>query len=61
MSDGNPNRGRINSLPALLDEFVRRNRSARLVVHTIGIGEAAGSSFLEDLAARTGGQYVGFP
>ncbi len=60
LSDGNPNRGRVNVLSELLRDFVRRNRRARLVVHTIGIGEAAGSSFLEDLAARTGGRYVGF-
>ena len=61
LSDGNPNRGRVNVLSELLEDFVRRNRRARLVVHTIGIGEAAGSSFLKDLAARTGGQYVGYP
>ncbi len=60
LSDGNPNRGRLNVLPEVLEDFVRRNRRARLVVHTIGIGEQAGSSFLEDLAKRTGGQYVGF-
>ena len=61
LSDGNPNRGRVNVLSKLLSEFVQRNRRARLVVHTIGIGEAAGSSFLENLASGTGGQYVGFP
>jgi len=60
LSDGKPNRGRVNVLDALLEDFVRRNRRARLVVHTIGIGEESRSSFLEALAARTGGQYVGF-
>jgi Mg-chelatase subunit ChlD len=60
LSDGNPNRGRVSDLNALLDEFLERNRLARLVVHTIGIGEAAGSTFLKDLARRTGGRYVGF-
>jgi Mg-chelatase subunit ChlD len=60
LSDGNPNRGRVSDLGALLDEFLERNRLARLVVHTIGIGEAAGSTFLKDLARRTGGSYVGF-
>lgn len=60
LSDGNPNRGRLSDLDALLDEFVARNRLARLVVHTIGIGEAAGSTFLKELARRTGGRYVGF-
>jgi hypothetical protein len=60
LSDGDPNRGRLSSLPALLEDLVDRNRRARIVVHTIGIGEAAGSSFLKDLARRTGGRYVGF-
>jgi len=60
LSDGNPNRGRINVLADILEDFVARNHELRLVVHTIGIGEAAGSSFLESLAARTGGRYVGF-
>ena len=50
----------VQTLAELLEEFVARNRRARLVVHTIGIGEAAGSSFLRDLAARNRGQYVGF-
>ena len=59
LSDGDPNRGRLNVLSELLEDFVQRNLRARLVVHTIGIGEAAGSSFLKDLAAATGGQYVG--
>lgn len=60
LSDGDPNRGRISDLGELLEDFVARNRLARIVVHTIGIGEAAGSSFLERLARRTGGRYVGF-
>lgn len=60
LSDGDPNRGRISDLNALLRDFVARNRLTRLVVHTVGIGEAAGSSFLKELAKRTGGQYVEF-
>ena len=59
LSDGDPNRGRISRLDALLDDFWRRTARARIVVHTIGIGEAAGSTFLRELARRTGGRYVG--
>ena len=60
LSDGDPNRGRLSDLNALLAEFVERNVRARLVVHTVGIGEAAGSTFLKELARRTGGRYVEF-
>ncbi|MHC4819410.1 MAG: HEAT repeat domain-containing protein [Planctomycetota bacterium] len=60
LSDGNPNRGRLSDLEKLLEALLRRNRRARRVVHTIGIGEAEGSSFLKELARRTGGRYVGF-
>ena len=55
-----PNRGRVSDLKALLEEFVARNVRGRVVVHTVGIGEAAGSTFLKELAKRTGGRYVGF-
>ncbi|MHC4490230.1 MAG: VWA domain-containing protein [Planctomycetota bacterium] len=60
LSDGNPNRGRLSDLDKLLAHLLERNRLARRVVHTIGIGEAEGSSFLKELARRTGGRYVGF-
>ncbi|MHC4958693.1 MAG: HEAT repeat domain-containing protein [Planctomycetota bacterium] len=60
LSDGDPNRGRVSNLKALLDEFLARNVRARTVVHTVGIGEAAGSTFLKELAKGTGGRYVEF-
>jgi len=60
LSDGDPNRGRVSSLDALLGELLERNLRARVVVNTIGIGEAEGSSFLKELARATGGRYVGF-
>jgi hypothetical protein len=60
LSDGNPNRGRVSDLEKLLAQLLKRNRRARRVIHTIGIGEVEGSSFLKDLARRTGGRYVGF-
>ncbi len=58
LSDGDPNRGRITDLSALLRELLERNEEARFVFHTIGIGDAAGSSFLKALASQTGGRYV---
>lgn len=60
LSDGDPNRGRVSGLDALLAELVDRNRLLRVVIHTIGIGEVEGSAFLKELARRTGGRYVGF-
>jgi len=60
LSDGDPNRGRVSKLDALLEEFLKRNLRQRLVVHAVGIGEAAGSTFLKELAQRTGGGYVEF-
>jgi hypothetical protein len=60
LSDGDPNRGRLSGLDALLAELVERNRLLRVVIHTIGIGEVEGSAFLRELARRTGGRYVGF-
>ena len=60
LSDGDPNRGRLSGLDALLAELVERNRLLRVVIHTIGIGEVEGSAFLRELARQTGGRYVGF-
>ena len=60
LSDGDPNRGRITDLADLLDDVVSRTAASRVVIHTVGIGEAAGSTFLEELALLTGGRYVGF-
>ncbi|MHC4931192.1 MAG: hypothetical protein ACYTGV_03265 [Planctomycetota bacterium] len=60
LSDGDPNRGRITDLNRLLDYLRERNLFRRVVYHTVGIGEAAGGSFLKALANATGGQYVGF-
>lgn len=60
LSDGDPNRGRIADLARLLDDIAARNPPGGIVIHTVGIGEAAGSSFLRDLADRNGGRYVGY-
>jgi hypothetical protein len=60
LSDGDPNRGRVSGLDALLAELTERNRMLRVVIHTVGIGEVEGSAFLKELARATGGRYVGF-
>lgn len=60
LSDGDPNRGRVSGLDALLAELLGRNRMLRVVIHTVGIGEVEGSAFLKELARATGGRYVGF-
>ena len=59
LSDGGPNRGRLSRLVALLDEFRERNLDSRFVVHTVGIGEAAGSGLLKPFASKTGGRTCG--
>ena len=60
LSDGDPNRGRITDLDRLLEDIRRRNPPGALVIHAVGIGEAAGSSFLRALAEENGGRYVGY-
>ncbi len=60
LSDGDPNRGRITDFTELLEDVAARTSAARIVIHTVGIGETAGSTFLEELALVTGGRYVGF-
>jgi len=60
LSDGDPNRGRITDLDRLLEDICRRNPPGALVIHAVGIGEAAGSSFLKALAEQNGGRYVGY-
>ena len=59
LSDGDPNRGRITDFMELLKDVAARTSAARIVIHTVGIGETAGSTFLEELAVLTGGRYVG--
>jgi len=60
LSDGAPNRGRVTDLTELMEDVDSRTAASRIVIHTVGIGEAAGSTFLEELALLTGGRYVSF-
>jgi len=58
LSDGNPNRGRITEPELILKDIRKRNPG--IVIHAIGIGEAAGSPLMKRLAGENGGHYVGF-
>ncbi len=60
LSDGQPNRGRVTDSDGICREVAARNRSAGLVIHTIGIGEAAGLPFMRKLAEDNGGRYAEF-
>ena len=48
LSDGNPNRGRITDSEKIIEDVRKRNPG--IVIHTIGIGEAAGAPLLKRLA-----------
>ncbi|MHC4777137.1 MAG: HEAT repeat domain-containing protein [Planctomycetota bacterium] len=58
LSDGNPNRGRLTDAQKIVEDI--RERNPGIVIHTIGIGEAAGAPLLKNLAAENGGHYVAF-
>ncbi|MHC4598143.1 MAG: HEAT repeat domain-containing protein, partial [Planctomycetota bacterium] len=58
LSDGNPNRGRITETEKILEDVRKRNPG--IVLHTIGIGEAAGAPLLKRLAEENGGRYGAF-
>jgi len=60
LSDGDPNRGRIARLDDLLADVAARNPPGLVTIHCVGIGESAGSSFLQELARQNRGRYVGF-
>ncbi len=57
LSDGEPNYGRLQSSARMVQEIGRLNRSRKIVVHAIGIGEH-NVSFMRALAEATGGEYA---
>jgi hypothetical protein len=62
LSDGTPTEGEITNIEEILDEVRRWNRSAKMVIHTIGMNETGSFRTLMDGLARiTGGKavYVG--
>jgi hypothetical protein len=59
LSDGSPTEGEITDIPSILREVERWNRSARMVVHTIGMEEDQGlNDLLMGIARITGGKCV---
>jgi hypothetical protein len=58
MSDGLPTCGPIKYEEDILAEIERLNRYGQIVVHTVHLGLEGKSSFMEDLARATGGQFV---
>lgn len=61
MSDGSPwLDGKPQDWNGIADRVREHNRTKRVVIHTIGIGEAQ-PAFMKRLAEESGGTYVGLP
>jgi hypothetical protein len=56
LSDGEPSAGEIQDPEDLAEEILRHNRSRRIVINCIAIGQK--SPLLQQLARETGGTYV---
>jgi hypothetical protein len=57
LTDGRPTAGGLQSSDRILDAVRRWNRSARITIHCVGLGDHD-SGLLTELAAMTGGRYV---
>jgi hypothetical protein len=55
LSDGSPSSGPITDVQELADTIQHWNRSRKVIIHTIAIGND--SPFLERLAKESGGLY----
>ncbi len=58
MTDGTPTAGKLQTPDEILAAVREWNRTARIVIHCIGVGEAADAAFLGALARETGGVFV---
>ena len=58
LSDGKASVGVTQSSRQILDYVRERNRSAGLVIHTIGLSSEQDAYLLRSLAEENGGQYV---
>lgn len=58
LTDGEPTEGETTNIPEILDDVKQWNRSARLIINTIGMNAETGvlKNFLIGLAQITGGQ-----
>lgn len=58
MTDGTPTAGKLVKPPEILAAVRGWNRTARITIHVIAVGDACDASFLESLAAQNGGTFV---
>lgn len=59
LSDGVPTEGEMIDIPSILQDVDRWNKSAKMVIHTVGMEESAGlQELLQGLARITGGKCV---
>ena len=58
LTDGRPSIGVTTDADAILEFVDDRNRSAGIVIHTIGLSGAQDAYLLGELARRSGGTYV---
>jgi hypothetical protein len=57
LTDGHPTAGKVQDPDRILETVREWNRTARITIHTIGMGDHD-PVFLQRLAAESGGQYV---
>jgi hypothetical protein len=58
MTDGTATAGKLREASAILDAVREWNRTARLTIHCIGVGEEFNPDFLAELAKIGNGEYV---
>ncbi len=58
MSDGMPNNGRITEPNAIVSKIKEMNRTRKITIHTIAVGEAIREDFMKALAEQNGGTFV---
>ena len=58
MTDGSPNMGKFADPELILHEVKELNRTRKITIHTIGVGEGHNAPFLRSLAAQNNGQYL---
>jgi len=58
MTDGTPTAGKLLDPDRILATVAEWNRTARLTIHTVAVGDECDAKFLEKLARENGGQFV---
>ncbi len=58
MSDGMPNNGKIQEPNAIIAKVVEINKTRKVKVHTIAVGDEIRPDFMKSLAEATGGTFV---